>query len=244
MSEIYAKIDEKYIKNWLKTLKRAVSAEDYERHKRIINSNQEIIDIKMGDIRALAKELSKCDFKPYLSTAKASSKESEFYEETLIQGLLISSIKNLDEQLNEFSWWVKKIDNWSTCDSVCASLKILKRCKEKEKYFNFFYDISFSKEEFVSRFGIVTIMSVFLESQFLDKIIELCKRVKSDFYYVNMGLAWLISFLFMKFKNETYELFESNTLSKFVQNKAISKCRDSFQVSGEDKDRLINYRKK
>ena len=85
-------------------------------------------------------------------------------------------------------------------------------------------------------------MTCFLEDEFIDQILGMCEKVKSDAYYVNMALAWLLSFAFMKFKEKTYQVFEKRNLSKFVQNKAISKCRDSFQVENQDKENLINYR--
>ena len=70
----------------------------------------------------------------------------------------------------------------------------------------------------------------------------MCEEVKSTAYYVNMALAWLISFAFMKFKEKTYELLNKKALSKFVQNKAICKCRDSFRVDKTDKENLIKFR--
>ena len=37
------------------------------------------------------------------------------------------------------------------------------------------------------------------------------------------------------------QFFENNHTNKFIINKAISKCRDSFRVSQEDKEILKNY---
>ena len=85
-------------------------------------------------------------------------------------------------------------------------------------------------------------MTCYLEDDYIDQILDMCGQVKNDAYYVKMALAWLLSFAFMKFKEKTYILFEKRTLSKFVQNKAICKCRDSFQVEKQDKENLINFR--
>lgn len=196
----------------------------------------------MANIRAIAKKIFKNGYEEFLKLSLENDYKTEFYEETLIQGLVIAEIKNLDEQKAYLGKWICKIDNWSTCDSVVSTMKTLKNSSEKQKHIEFYLNLCFSKQEFVSRFGIVTLMTCFLEDEFIDQILDMCEKVKSDAYYVNMALAWLLSFAFMKFKEKTYQVFEKRNLSKFVQNKAISKCRDSFQVENQDKENLINYR--
>ena len=123
-----------------------------------------------------------------------------------------------------------------------TTLKNLKKSKEKQAYFDFYYKLCFSDKEFVARFGIVVLMVVFLDELNIDLIIEMCKRVSNDAYYVQMGIEWLVSMAYVKFKEKTEKLLKEKTLAKFVQNKAISKCHDSFQIEKEDKERLKNYR--
>lgn len=226
----------------LKSVSKNESVEYHERHVKILNTKQQVIAISMANIRKFAKKIFKNGYESFLNLSLEKDYKSEFYEETLIQGLVIAEIKDLEIQKEYFEKWICKIDNWSTCDSVVSTMKGLKNSKEKSKHFKFYYDLCFSSKEFVSRFGIVVLMTAFLEDEFIDKVLTMCEQVKSDDYYVNMAIAWLISFAFMKFKEKTYKLFEKKTFSKFVQNKAICKCRDSFQVEKEDKENLINFR--
>ena len=226
----------------LNSVSKNESIEDHERHVKILNTKQQVIAISMANIRKFAKKIFKNGYESFLNISLEKDYKSEFYEETLIQGLVIAEIKDLEIQKQYFEKWICKIDNWSTCDSVVSTMKSLKNSKEKSKHFKFYYDLCFSPKEFVSRFGIVVLMTIFLEDEFIDKILTMCEQVKSDDYYVNMAIAWLLSFAFMKFKEKTYKLFENKTLSKFVQNKAISKCRDSFRVLKTDKERLVNFR--
>lgn len=226
----------------IKLYQKQETPENAERHKKIINSEQKIVCVSMSNIRMIAKAILKGGEKTYLEIAKTRNKENELYEETLIQGLVIAGIKDLDRQMKELEWWICKIDNWGTCDSTVSTMKGLKKAKDKDRFFDFYYNLCFSEKEFVSRFGIVTLMVYFLEEKYIDKILLMCETVKQEKYYIQMAQAWLLSYAFMKFKDKTYKVFEKRTLSKFVQNKAISKCRDSFQVSREDKDNLINFR--
>ena len=58
-----------------------------------------------------------------------------------------------------------------------------------------------------------------------------------------MMIAWLVCELMIKRRDETLKYLEHNNLNKFTVNKMISKCRDSFRVSDEDKEMLKIYRK-
>ena len=44
--------------------------------------------------------------------------------------------------------------------------------------------------------------------------------------------------------NLSQEYLENHNLNTFTINKAISKCRDSYRVSKEDKEVLLKYKKK
>ena len=226
----------------LQLLSKNETIEDHERHIAILNTKQKVIAISMANIRKFAKKIFKAGYEKFLEISLPNNFHDEFYEETLIQGLVIAEIKDLEKQKEYFKKWMHKIDNWSTCDTVVSTMKGLKNSKDKNKHFEFYHSLCFDKGEFVSRFGIIVLMTCFLEDAFIDKILEMCETVKSDDYYVNMALAWLLSFAFMKFKEKTYELLNKKTLSKFVQNKAICKCRDSFRVDKQDKENLIKFR--
>ena len=221
----------------IKSKSRQEGTEHYARHKAIINTKQYVYALKMSDIRLIAKQILKGDYDGFLKAAKNNS-----YEETIIQGIVIAQERDIEKQIQYLKSWIKNIDNWSTCDSVISAMKVLGKSKNKADYFDWFYGLCFSESEFVSRFGIVSIMCYYLEREYLSRVLEMCEKVSSDAYYVKMAVAWLISYLFVKFKSETYTLLERRVLDKFTQNKAISKCRDSYRVLSADKEKLINYR--
>ena len=59
-----------------------------------------------------------------------------------------------------------------------------------------------------------------------------------------MAEAWLVSFMFVKHRDETLEYMKNNKLNKFTYNKAISKIHDSYRVKKEDKEYLNSLRRK
>ena len=62
-------------------------------------------------------------------------------------------------------------------------------------------------------------------------------------YYVNMCIAWFVAECFIKRRETTLKFLKTNKLNKFTINKAISKCRDSYRVSAEDKQMLLAFKK-
>ena len=59
-----------------------------------------------------------------------------------------------------------------------------------------------------------------------------------------MAIAWLLCELMIYNRDMTLKYLEHNNLNIFTINKAISKCRDSYRVSKEDKELLLNFRTK
>ncbi len=57
-----------------------------------------------------------------------------------------------------------------------------------------------------------------------------------------MAAAWAVSVCYVKFPAETLALLERQVLPKFTQNKSIQKIRESYRVSREDKDMLVQYK--
>ena len=203
--------------------------------KKLIFTKYEILGINVPNMRKIAKEISKTNIISFLDHV-----ENNTYEEIMIEGLVISYLKDVDLSLKYFNKFIKKIDNWAICDTCVSSMKIVN--KNKKIFLNQIKKYIKSKNQYIVRVGIVLLLDYYIEDNYIDQIYILIDSIKKEDYYINMAIAWLLSFAFMKFKEKTYKLFENKTLSKFVQNKAICKCRDSFQVKKEDKENLINFR--
>lgn len=203
----------------------------------ILNSKYEMIGIRLPIMRNIAKEIAKyTDVEDFLNIS-----ENNYYEEIMIQGFVISYIK--DEKIfnDYFKEHIKKIDNWSLCDSFCSSIKIVE--KFEDKYFKEAVKLSLCEDEFISRTGLVIILNHFVSKENLDEIYDMLNKIESDLFYINMAEAWLICELYIKFPNDTTKFIKNNKLNKFTQNKSISKINDSFRVSKEKKDELKKYRK-
>ena len=58
-----------------------------------------------------------------------------------------------------------------------------------------------------------------------------------------MAQAWLISMMFIKFREKTLDYLKENTLDNWIQNKAIQKIRESTRVSKEDKNFILIFKR-
>lgn len=202
----------------------------------VLNSRYEIIGIRLPVMRDIAKIISKSNIEEFLKYA-----QDKYYEEVMIQGLIISHIKNEEIFYKCFKNHIPKIDNWALCDSFISSIKIVR--KYEEKYFNEAIKMSQEKEEFTSRVGLVMILNHFISKKNLNVIFDTLNKIESDKFYINMAESWLVCEMYIKYPKETLKFIKKNNLNKFTQNKAISKIHDSYRVSREEKEMLNSFRK-
>lgn len=227
--------------NYKKFVKYLVSEQDIKYKKfhssLVLNSKYEIIGIRVPVMRNIAKKIAaRGDIEEFLKYA-----QDKYYEEVMIQGFVISHIKDEKIFYKYFKKYINKIDNWALCDSFCNSIKIVR--KYPEKYSEEAIKCALDKKEFISRVGLVLILDYFISQKNLEKIFKIMNEIQSDKFYINMAESWLICEIYIKFPKETEDFLKKNNLNKFTQNKAISKIHDSNRIGKDEKELLNKYRK-
>ena len=81
-------------------------------------------------------------------------------------------------------------------------------------------------------------LNYYLTDEYIDEILQKVDKIISKEYYVQMAIAWLISFAYIKQKEKTGKYLLKNNLDKFTQNKSIQKICESYRVNNEDKEKL------
>lgn len=224
-------------KQFVKYLKSLQDIKYKEFHSSLVlNSKYEMIGIRVPIMRDIAKKIAKGNIEEFLECS-----QDRYYEEVMIQGFIISHIKDEKQFYKYFKKYVNKIDNWALCDSFCSSIKIVR--KNEEKYFKEATKMALKQEEFISRAGLVMILNHFISQNNFDSILNTLNKIQSDKFYINMAEAWLLCEMYIKYPKETTKFLKKNNLNIFTQNKAISKIHDSYRVSREEKELLNNYRK-
>lgn len=222
------------IKPFLDYLNQFKREEKIDWTRNIINTNMKVLAILSKDIKSIIKEIGKGNFISFLDLEIDDS-----YESLLISGGLLSKIKDFDIYKEYLLRYSKKIDNWALCDTLTFNVK-----GNEDKFISLVNELIKSELPFERRIGISIFFSFISYNEYLDLIYKTVdKFYDEDNYYVQMMIAWLVCELMIKRRDETLKYLEHNNLNKFTVNKMISKCRDSFRVSDEDKEMLKIYRK-
>ena len=202
-----------------------------EFHSSLCPGTDNIIGVRVPILRNYAKKLSKQEnIKEYIFFNK-----TKYYEEVMLQGMLIGLIKNTDikEILEIIKGFVPKIDNWAVCDICCAGLKIVN--KNKETVWTFIQKYLKSKKEFELRFAVVMILDYFTDEKYINEVLKIFDNIKHDGYYVKMAVAWAISAAFVKFPEITMKYLKKNNLDDWTYNKGLQKICESLRVTKETK---------
>lgn len=208
-----------------------------EFHSSLCPNVDKIIGVRVPELRKMAKEIALQDYAQFLEQSK-----DEYYEELVLQGLVIGYAKiSIEETFKYLEIFVPKINSWAVCDTTCSNLKITKKyMKEMWKFLEQYIN---SKNEYEIRFALVMYLNYYLTDEYIDEILHKVDKITNKEYYVQMAIAWLLSFAYIKQKEKTEMYLLKNNLDEFTQNKAIQKICESYRVSKENKDKLRKLKK-
>ena len=134
--------------------------------------------------------------------------------------------------------FLPKINNWSICDSFCASFQL--KTKDKDLYLSFIKNYLNSSNEYELRFAIVMLLDYYLTEDFADNTLQLVYNTKDISYSVNMAKAWAFSKYFSYYPDKGLKFLQTQSLSKDVFKMTCQKIRDSRRVSSRYKEALKN----
>jgi 3-methyladenine DNA glycosylase AlkD len=206
---------------------------------RLIPGTDNLIGVRLPKIRKIAKEIVKQgNWKEYLS-----SNPSLYFEETMLQGMIIGEVKkDIEIVLGLVKDFVPKIDNWSVCDSFCSSLKIIKL--HRKHVWDFIAPYFSSLNAYDIRFGVVILIFYYIDEKYIDDVLNILDNVHHDDYYVKMAVAWAVSICFINIPNKTMNYLKNNSLDDDTYNKALRKICESLCVDKETKAIIRSMKRK
>lgn len=202
-----------------------------------------ILGVRLPNLRKLAGEIVKGDWRAYLKEANKVATEQLSMEEILLQGMVIGKCKaDLAEVLTYTTAFIPKIDCWPVCDSFCSSLKIVN--KYPNEFWDFLQLYLMSDQEYEIRFGVVMLLNYYVTPEYAPFAFVHFDRIKHEGYYVKMAVAWAISMYYVKLPEQTLEYLKSNRLDHFTYNKALQKITESLRVDKETKKMIRSMKRK
>ena len=211
-----------------------------------------IIGIRVPVLRKYAKELARGS-RLFLSVQKEKRvcnavKENDcdnvekflstlphyYYEENNLHMFLIMQMKDYDTALDYLEAFLPYIDNWATCDSgVPAVFK-----KHKKELLLHVYEWLDSDKPYTVRYGIGTLMRLYLDEDFDIKYALDVAKIRSEEYYVNMMKAWYIATALAKQYDAVLPILQEKLMDSWSHNKAIQKARESYRITPQQKEYL------
>lgn len=191
-----------------------------------------ILGVRTPDLRALAKKLVRerpDDVRAFLAAPAHAT-----YDEMNLHGELIGRVaKEPEEAFGLLDAFLPLVDNWATCDliRVPAFRRDLPGVLERIRGW------VASEPEYAVRFGVVQLMTLFLDDAFEPEHLTLVSGIDRPEYYINMARAWYFSFALVKQPAAALPLFERRpiALDTWTHNKALQKARESRRIAPDQR---------
>ncbi|TWP25964.1 DNA alkylation repair protein [TM7 phylum sp. oral taxon 346] len=197
-------------------------------NQRIVNTKMPVIGVRVPDLRRLARELA-----PDMSAAKISELlrvKDVTFDYVLLCGLLITHAR-LDDlvAIDLTKQYLPHVDSWAHIDIFVEK----KRRFAGEVWWDFALECLQSEAEFTVRYGVISLMTNFLDEAHIDQVFAALRNVKHDGYYVKMALAWLYATAAVHFFELTLAELENEHIDAWTRNKAYQKMRESRRFTPE-----------
>ena len=208
-------------------------------NQRIVNTKMPVIGVRVPDLRRLARELA-----PDMSAADISellTVQDESFDYVLLCGLLITHAR-LDDQtaINLTRQYLPRVDSWAHIDVFIEK----KRRFAGEVWWDFALACLQGEAELTVRYGVVSLMTNFLDEAHIDQVFAALRDIKHDGYYVKMALAWLYATAAVQFFELTLAELENGHDDAWMRNKAYQKMRESRRFTPEQQKVIALYKAK
>ena len=207
-------------------------------NQRIVNTKMPVVGVRVPDLRRLARELA-----PNMSAADISkllTAKNRSFDYVLLCGLLITHAR-LDDQaaIDLTKQYLPCVDSWAHIDIFIEK----KRRFAGEVWWDFALECLQNEDEFAVRYGVISLMTNFLDKAHIDQVFAVLRNVKHDGYYVKMALAWLYATVAVHFFELTLAELENEHIDTWTRNKAYQKMRESQRFTPEEQAVILKKKK-
>ena len=192
--------------------------------------------VKLPELRKIAKLIAKEKRYDFFK------EQHTCFEEFTIHAYAIGYLKeDINTSLKYLKGFIPLIDNWSVNDSLCQNMKFAR--KYPKEVFEFLNTLKDSNNEWEIRVVAVTLLSHYLNDEYIDEVISILDNLKRPTYMAKMGIAWAFATIMAKYEDKMFVYLNNSSLDKWTYNKALCKMRESFRVSEKAKQQLKTMRK-
>lgn len=197
----------------------------------LLPKTDNLLGVRIPFLRKFAKDIAKTCAEEFLR-----EKNCEYFEETMLQGMVIGLVKtDIAQRFELIKNFLPKIKNWSVCDCFCCSLKFTK--DNRKEVLEFLKPYIKSENEYEVRFAAVMLLDYFVNEEYIDTTLALLNEFTHEAYYAKMAVAWAISICYINYPDKTFEFLKRTKISPWVFNKSIQKITESIKIGKDLKDK-------
>ncbi len=200
-------------------------------NNKIVNSEYRTVGVRTPKIRAVAKAVPLSARDSVLEAFFADADKT--YESVLFAGLVAAKKGDYAATRKYLKRLIPLFGSWAHVDCVIPSLDWV----DKDEFLRDFAYLVDCSGQYEVRAYVIFLFDCVTDER-IDFVLDRVQSIPTGAYYVDMGLAWLLSECLVKYYDKTLPLLTSRVFPKFVHNKAIQKARESFRVSPERKEEL------
>ena len=196
---------------------------------RLIPGETRILGVRLPALRKLARRYARGDWRELLNTSVSPDAS---FEELLLRAMLPAYAPNatLPEKLLYLQQEQPNLNNWSLCDSACATCHFVKEHREDvapwlETFLN-------STEEFTARFGVVMLNNYYTcDTAWADWVMNILPKIQAKGYYAGMAVAWCGCTLLCQFPERADIMLDPSYLSPPLHKLLCKNCGNPASAS-------------
>lgn len=198
---------------------------------------QNYLGVRLPQLHRLARQLAKGDWQAQLALP------DQTFEEVMLRGMVIGLLPLAPPKLLPLVRdFLPRIDNWSICDTFCASLKQAKLYKQE------FWELALScaaaRQEFTARFGAVMLLWYWAGPQDVAASLRAYAAIQCPAFYARMAVAWGYSVFAATDFGGTLAAMRAARLDDATWNRALQKMRESRRIGPEQKELCRQWKRK
>lgn len=208
------------------------NAEYAEFNKRIVKTDKVVLGVRTPDMKKLAKETARgMDFAGVNNLL--DEVDAGVYEEVLLAGMVINYAKISEvEKLELTERYLGMVDNWAHVDGF---VEVWRRKYDRKLWWDYSLRALRSDAEFVVRYGVICLMSNYLDEEYITATLDAVRTVKHEGYYVKMGLAWLYATAAVRDFERVMGELGRKEVEPWVRKKAYQKMLESYRITDAQK---------
>ncbi len=203
--------------------------------EKLVKTKYDITGIRVYKLRNFAKEL----LKEY-GIDSLSMISDNTYEEVMLQGFIVAYFNtSLEDKKQLIDNYLHKCDCWSLIDGFAGTFKLKGKdydngWKMLEEYKE--NQLLMQQKPYIERFVLCLSMNLYLNDQYINKVLKYCEKLTDRDYTVKMANAWLLTTAAIQYFEKVINVIiktDEETLKYFK-----GKIRDSYRITEDKKERV------